>query len=119
MGLKDAFDGLKEGLVDLSSLEVRTYSGDLTLFLDPDMSPDDFKELVAKSTTAPANGDPPQIKLMLYTRLDADGDSDHFFASGDIEKTMLESHVAAFQMGHEIRRAYLELFKQLALERIT
>lgn len=118
MGLTQAFAGLKEGLADLSSLEVRTYSGDLTLFLETDAKAERFKELVDTATTAASDDKPAQIKLMLYTRLDADGDSDHFFATGDIDKTMLDSHVAAFQMGHEIRRAYLELFKNIALDAI-
>jgi hypothetical protein len=108
MALSDAFEKLKEGLRDLSSLEVRTYSGDISIFLDPENEDADFKKLVDDNIKSGT------IKLKLYTRLDADGDSDHFFAADEIDRVLLDSHVQAFKMGQDIRRGYLELFKSFA-----
>ena len=108
MALKDALQKLADGLEDLASLEVRTYSGNITTLIDSDKDTTKFKELVKKGLTG---GD---FRLKLYTRLDADGDSDHFFDAGGIDEIMLNSHIEAFNMGHEIRKAYLELFKDVA-----
>jgi len=108
MSLETAFKKLGNALEDLSSLEVRTYTGDIKTFLSEDETAENFKKLVSDNVAAGT------LELKLYTRLDADGDSDHFFASGNIDETMLKSHVEAFKMGQDIRRAYIELFKDVA-----
>jgi hypothetical protein len=113
MALSDAFGKLKDGLQDLGSLEVRSFSGDVSTFLTQAPGGQDFQKLFDKSVKDGV------ISLKIYTRLDADGDSDHFVADSGVDSTMAESHVAAFQMGQEIRRSYIELFKDLATRIIT
>ena len=108
MALTDAFAKLKEGLQDLGSLEVRSFSGDVTAFLSGAPGGQDFQKLFDKAVKDGS------ISLKIYTRLDADGDSDHFLSDGGIDQGMADSHIAAFQMGQEIRRSYIELFKDLA-----
>ncbi len=113
MALKDAFAKLKDGLQDLGSLEVRSFSGDVSAFLNQAAGNQDFQKLFDKALKDGV------ISLKIYTRLDADGDSDHFLSDTGIDQTMADSHVAAFQMGQEIRRGYIELFKDLANRTIT
>lgn len=108
MALEDAFKKLRDGLVDLGSLEVRSFSGDITAMLGNGTANQSFKQLFDKAVK---DG---KISMKVYTRLDADGDSDHFMAEGGVDEGMAASHVAAFQMGQEIRRTYLELFKDIA-----
>ena len=95
------------------SLEVRSFSGDVSAFLTQAAGGQDFQKLFDKSVKDGV------ISLKIYTRLDADGDSDHFVAETGVDGTMADSHVAAFQMGQEIRRSYIELFKDLANRVIT
>ena len=113
MALSDAFGKLKDGLQDLGSLEVRSFSGDVTAFLTSSPGGLDFQKTFDKAVKDGA------ISLKIYTRLDADGDSDHFLADGGIDPALADSHVAAFEMGQEIRRSYIELFKDLASRIIT
>lgn len=108
MALTDAFDKLRDGLEDLGSLEVRSFSGDVTALLGTGTANQSFKTLFDKAVK---DG---KISLKIYTRLDADGDSDHFLAESGVDEGMATSHVAAFQMGQEIRRTYIELFRDVA-----
>ena len=113
MALKDAFDKLREGLEDLASLEVRTFSGDYKVLINAQGSAGkDFKQLADEGIKKGT------LTLQLMTRLDADGDSDHFFASGEVGERMLASHLAAFKLGQEIRQGYLEMFRTLAQDTI-
>ncbi|MEM0991087.1 MAG: hypothetical protein AAGK00_19640 [Pseudomonadota bacterium] len=114
MALSDAFGKLKEGLLDLSSLEVRTFTGEIDLMVGAvDGDADNFKKMLDE---AKAEG---KVSMKIYTRLDADGDSDHFVAASGVDDAMVTSHVAAFKMGQEIRRSYIELFRDLAERTIT
>lgn len=108
MSLTEAFSKLRDGLKDLSQLEVRTFTGDISAQIKGHTGKLDVGTIVDSEVKKGT------VKLKLYTRLDADGDSDHFFDSGPIDPVIVESHASAFEMGQEIRRSYLELFGDLA-----
>ncbi|MFK7945915.1 MAG: hypothetical protein AB8B85_23815 [Paracoccaceae bacterium] len=108
MALENAFDKLRDGLEDLGSLEIRSFSGDVTAVINSGAGNQSFKTLFDKAIK---DG---KISLKMYTRLDADGDSDHFIADSGIDDGMAAGHIAAFQMGQEIRRSYIELFRDVA-----
>lgn len=108
MALTDAFDKLRDGLEDLGSLEIRSFSGDVNAVIGSGTANQSFKQLFDKAVK---DG---KISLKMYTRLDADGDSDHFIADSGIDDGMAAGHIAAFQMGQEIRRSYIELFRDVA-----
>lgn len=108
MALENAFDKLKDGLEDLGSLEIRSFSGDISAVLGTGNANQSFKTLFDKAVK---DG---KISLKMYTRLDADGDSDHFIADSGVDEGMATGHIAAFQMGQDIRRTYIELFRDVA-----
>lgn len=108
MALENAFDKLRDGLEDLGSLEIRSFTGDVTAVLGSGNANQNFKTMFDKAIK---DG---KISLKMLTRLDADGDSDHFVADSGIDEGMAASHIAAFQMGQEIRRSYIELFRDVA-----
>jgi hypothetical protein len=108
MSLKKAFGKLSESLQDLSSLETRTYRGDITAEILNAGSEADFKKLLDKARTKGT------LKLILYTRMDGDGDSDHIYSNDAIDQGVIDAHKSAFDMGREIRQGYLELFKDIA-----
>ena len=108
MALENAFDKLRDGLEDLGSLEIRSFTGDVTAVLGSGNANQSFKTLFDKAVK---DG---KISLKMLTRLDADGDSDHFVADSGVDEGMAASHIAAFQMGQEIRRSYIELFRDVA-----
>jgi hypothetical protein len=108
MSLTTAFDALKAGLTDFSKLEVRTFTGDISALIEGATGELDVGAIV---DAAVKDG---TITLRLYTRLDADGDSDQFFSDGPIDPIVVDAHTSAFRMGQEIRHSYLELFKDVA-----
>lgn len=108
MSLTKAFGKLKEGLEDFSKLEVRTFTGDISALIKGsagDLDVGKIFDAAVKEGT---------LTLRLYTRLEADGDSDQFFSEGPIDPILVEAHASAFQMGQEIRHSYLELFQDIA-----
>ena len=109
MSLSEAFTALNEKLKDFSELEVRTFTGDISALIKK--STTDKLDVGAIVDAAAKAG---TITLRLYTRLDADGDSDQFFSDGPIDPILVEAHASAFQMGQEIRHSYLELFQDIA-----
>lgn len=113
MSLTDAFKKLEEGLKDLSQLEVRTFTGDISAQIKGYSGTLDVGKIVDAEVKKGT------VTLKLYTRLDADGDSDHFFDIGPIDPVVVEAHASAFEMGQEIRRSYLELFKDVAIKIIN
>ena len=108
MALTDAFDKLRDGLEDLGSLEIRSFTGDVNAVIGSGSANQSFKQLFDKAVK---DG---KISLKMYTRLDADGDSDLFVSESGVDEGLAASHIAAFQMGQEIRRSYIELFKDVA-----
>lgn len=107
MALRGAFEELKNALKDLGSLETVTYRGELDAEIDKKPL-DELADAIAQARTQG------KLKLVLYTRLDGDGDSEHIFRSDDISQSIVDAHKSAFDMGREIRQGYLELFKEFA-----
>ena len=108
MSLTEAFENLNKGLKDFSKLEVRTFTGDISALIKGATGDLDVGKIVDAGVKDGT------INLRLYTRLDADGDSDQFFSDGPIDPVLVEAHASAFQMGQEIRHSYLELFMNVA-----
>ncbi len=108
MALEAAFTKLGETLEDLGSLETRTFRGKVTAEILSAASANEFKTLLEEARVGGT------LTLVLYTRMDGDGDSDHIYLEDGIEQAVIDAHKSAFDMGREIRQGYLELFKDVA-----
>lgn len=113
-GFKNAINTLKTAIGDLSSLEVQTISGTLNTTVTPD------------DGTAPASGGSVinwteaikdakktdgEVKLMLATKINFDGDATLFLREGEIPQHILDAHNKAVTAGIETRHAIMSLVK--------
>jgi len=109
MAIKDAFSKLKEGIKDLSELEVQTYTGTVTATIDPD-SKENIIDWVKLFEDANASG---TVTLAAATKIQADGDTYNFITSADIPPTVLDAHHAALDAGNQVRENIISLFSEL------
>ncbi len=99
---------LSAALADLTSLEVRTYRGDITTVVDT--AGDGalrMKEWLAQQATG-------NLKLVRLTRSEFDGDTvlvvdDGTTEAGPVPQQITAAHEAAVQSAHEMRRGLAEL----------
>ena len=92
MALEDAFKKLGDALDDLSSLETFTYRGDIEAIVKTS-GEDGFRAALDEARTEG------KLHLLLYTRLDADGDSVNIHGTGGVDQSLIDAHKAAFDMG--------------------
>ena len=107
MALKEAFDKLETAVGDLSSLEVKSYSGKLTAEIQSDGEGNiiDWEKLIAEAKKADG-----QVSLKLASHFNFDGDATLFAAEGEIPDAMRNAHNEAVQAGRQIRKDLFELF---------
>ena len=107
MGLSEAFDGLKNAVGDLSSLEVNTYVGTLTSEIksNDDTSLIDFSKVVEQATTAGG-----VVTLAASTKVHFDGDTNQFYTSDSIPQHVIEAHDVALKAGRDVRQGLISLF---------
>jgi len=99
--------GVKSGLKDLASLEVQTFTGDIQAKVK-NQPIGKIGSILNAITT-----DDSEIKLVLHTKVSADGDGVIFFQKGDIPEHAMKAHAAALKAGTEVRQGILTLFKDL------
>lgn len=99
---------LKDGVADLTSLEVRTFTGTITGNIVAGTGGGfDWDQLIQQ-----ANTDGSTINLVASTKIAFDKDTDQFYAD-DITADMKEAHLTAVEASKNARLALLELAKSL------
>ncbi len=108
-GLKGAIQKLEEGIKDIASLHVQTFSGKLTLNTDGEIDFDKIKNTLKDSEI---KGD---VILVAETLAQFDGDSNNFITSDieNIHPDAIDMHLKAVKTGMETRIALMNLFKGL------
>jgi len=113
--LSDAMKAIKDAVDDVTTVNVRTYTGSVQHILDVQKPNDDEKSksfdeiLVAADLSA-------HVNLQFLTVLDLDGDALLFRASDttDASEKAEMAHQSAVLSGIESRAAIIDLFKGLA-----
>lgn len=100
-GIEGAVASIKNAIVDLSSLEVITFRGNITGILKDDL---EWDKLMTKATAGSG-----QLKVALATVIDFDCDVKTFIADEAPPQWILDAHNAAVKSGIDSRRAVLDL----------
>lgn len=109
MSFKDTLKSIKDGVRDVSQLNVRTFTGEIKANLDnlpigADGSPVDLKSFLKSAQVSGA------IEVVGFTDMKIDGDIDQFITSSDFPMA-IEAHLTAVESGREARQAILDLVK--------
>lgn len=110
---QEAFEKIKEGIQDMSSLEVVTYKGKITIASDGAV-PENFDDIIEK-----AKGEA-NFKILACTHSALDGDMKVFY-DNEITTTQIEAHHKLVESARQSRQAVVDLFKDAitsALENI-
>ena len=107
MSFQDTFDKIRDGIGDLTQLNVRTFTGEIkataaNVPVDPDKQLT-LGEFLAK---AQANG---ELQVVGFTDMKIDGDIDQFITSGNFP-IAVAAHNSAIQTGQQSRKAMFDLF---------
>jgi hypothetical protein len=102
--LSEALEALKDAVVDLSELNVRTFVGKVEIDTETAGDPD-WDQLMKAATAAG------KIKLALSTTIKIDGDCDAFEDTTLATDALRGSHESAIAAGHEVRSALFDLVK--------
>lgn len=106
MSLKDAIKKLTDGIVDLSNLEVTTYTGKLEQVVDATTGQikwDEFKPTNGKLVLAAATLIRPNLNTVNFRASETEGDL----------KGLLELHTAAVDSARNGRMAIVKMFSGL------
>lgn len=106
MSLRTVLNAAKDAIADLSSLEVQTYTGEITVAID-DIGTTDFETILSN---AKATGN---ISLSQVTKLNIDGDGINLVSDAPPPPHVADAHKAALAAGENVRASILELFKGL------
>jgi hypothetical protein len=106
MGLRQAFEDLKDAACDLTSLDVQSFTGTLKAEVHGGEGGNiiDWEKLVADA--GPDGG----IKLVLASHFKFDGDATLYTAEGQIPADIRAAHADAIQAGQQIRKDLFEFF---------
>jgi len=107
---KGALNKIAEGIQDLSSLEVVTYNGKITI--KKDASEDPPKTFSAIIKQAKSEGD---FKITACTYVELDGDTQVFY-DNDITAAERDAHHNLVDIARQNRQAVVDLFKDTILE---
>jgi hypothetical protein len=100
---QEAFEKIKEGIQDMSSLEVVTYKGKITIESGGEV-PENFGDIIKKAK-AEAN-----FKILACTHSALDGDMKVFY-DNEITTTQIEAHHKLVESARQSRQAVVDLFK--------
>ncbi len=103
----------KDSLCDLTSIEVQTYTGNLTVEVDDQGNVPDFQKILSKAKTTG------NLKLAYVTRINLDGDGIVLVPETAAPDHILQAHNAAIKAGQEVRQGILTLFADLTGLAIT
>jgi hypothetical protein len=106
MSLKDVITAAKNGIKDLTELEVQTYTGQIEVAIDT-IGTTNFTAIL---DTAKATGN---IKLSQVTKISIDGDAINLVPDTAPPEHAAEAHKSALEAGQNVRSSILELFKDL------
>ena len=105
--LENALSTLKDAVVDLTSLEVQTYTGDLDVVIEELTDTTNFEEILKK---VKAQG---KLKLRYVTKINFDGDGLVLVPETAPPDHIREAHNAAVKAGHDTRMGLLTLFSEV------
>ena len=103
MSFQDAFDKIKEGVGDLSELNVRTFTGDISV------SASNVADVKLVSLLQQGGADA-QVKVVGITNMKIDGDVDQFITSANVPAMAITAHTTAIESGQKTRQAMFDLF---------
>lgn len=109
MSIKNAFKKLKEGIEDLSELEVQTYTGTVSATIN-EQAKDNIIDWVQLFKDAEAEG---KVVLAAATKIKADGDTYNFITDAEVPTSVLEAHQTAVEAGNQVRENIIDLFSDL------
>jgi hypothetical protein len=104
---KDALSSLADTAADLTTLEVYTYTGDVSSALDKDQKGIDWDNLFEKSKIT--NG---TLKLVAATRVSFDGDTQNFQTAEPLERIgeLLQVHEQSVNNSRLARQSLVQFF---------
>ena len=105
--LENALTTLKDTLVDLTSLEVQTYTGDLDVVIK-DLKDTTSFEAILKKVKAQGT-----LKLRYVTKINFDGDGLVLVPETAPPNHIREAHDSALKAGHDTRMGLLNLFSEI------
>jgi hypothetical protein len=107
---KDALKTISDGISDMSQLNVRTFTGNIT-------APAAGQDAKDYMDTAFADGN---LEVVALTRIKLDGDADQFFVKDDaLRALLLPAHQEAIRAGQASRQAAFNLFTSKLTEMIA
>ena len=107
---KSALSGIAAGIQDLSSLEVVTYKGKISIKKDATGDPPKkFDDIIKK---AKSEGD---FNIMACTYVAIDGDMQVFY-DNDLTEIERNAHHALVDMARQNRQAVVDLFKDVIVD---
>lgn len=109
MSLTEIINKAVDAIKDLSSLEVQTYTGKLTIELDADNKVK-TKKIDELLNAAQVGG---TLNLVLVTKHNIDGDGINIVPPTAPEEHVIAAHKAALESGELIRSGMFTLFKSL------
>lgn len=113
MSFQDTFNKIKEGIGDLTELNVRTFTGEIAASVDN--LPDKGLTIGQFLQQANVNG---EIQVVGFTDMKIDGDIDQFITSGPYQSA-INAHNSAIQTGQQSRKAMLDLFADMIKKGIS
>lgn len=104
---KEALQGLANATADLTTLEVFTYTGDVSSVLTPDGNGIEWSQLFTK-----AKANTGTLKLVAATQVLFDGDTHNFQTSEKLERldAMLQLHEQSVQNSRLARQSLIQFF---------
>ena len=107
-GFKSTLKTIGEKLQDISELNIRTYTGNISGAVD------NIKTEAGKSPTAKQVMDAVfqsgNLEVVGLTSMMLDGDIDQYISNNEAHKDLYSIHVESVKTGQETRRAVFELF---------
>lgn len=101
---QDAFDSIKAGIKDISQLNVRTFTGDISVDAN-NIANLKLTDLLGGSGSASAS-----VKVVGITNVMLDGDVDQFITSASVPAVTVTAHNAAVEAGQKSRQAVFQFF---------
>ena len=104
---EDALKKLEDQVEDLSSLEVFTYTGDISAALNKDKTGIDWDQLFTKTQANEGT-----LRLVAATRVQFDGDTQNFRTSANVERLaeLLQVHEQSVNNSRLARQSLVQFF---------
>lgn len=101
---------INDAIGDLATLSVETYTGNIQNIVNNDKSAIKWESMLTDAVVAMEGGEgSANVKLVLATHINIDGDAQNFIAEGAIPSYILETHASAVKNGSEFRSKIIGL----------